>query len=125
MRPSIKAEGPQPSAGWSRSATPARPRSLDISGGATTPLAGLVVGNQGNANVNIHGSGVLSVAGTQGLIIGQDSTQATSGTVTLSSGMLTVASAITLGGSNGGIGTFSRSGGTLVAGDGLAVAAMR
>jgi autotransporter-associated beta strand protein len=93
---------------------------LDISGGAASAAAGLVVGNQGNGTVNIHGSGSLSVAGTQGLVIGQDSSQATCGTLTLSNGTLSVANRITLG--SGGNGTLVRSGGTLVAGDGLAIA---
>jgi autotransporter-associated beta strand protein len=93
---------------------------LDISGGTMTAAAGLVIGNRGNGGLNVHGPGLLSVAGTQGLVIGQDSSQATGGALILSSGTLSVASDITLGG-NGGAGTLIRSGGTLLASGGLVV----
>jgi autotransporter-associated beta strand protein len=94
---------------------------LDISGGSMTAAAGLVVGNLGNGSLTVHGSGSMSVSGTQGLVIGQDPSVATCGTVTLSGGTLSVANGITLGG-NGGAGTLIRSGGSLVASGGLTVA---
>jgi fibronectin-binding autotransporter adhesin len=90
---------------------------FDISAGTANANAGLVVGNQGNGNLNIHGSGSMTVSGGSGLIIGQDSTLATSGTVEQSGGTLTVNGNIYLG-NNGGIGTLSRSGGSMsVTGD--------
>ena len=72
---------------------------LDINGGSLTATGGLTVGNSGNGAVNIQGSGIVNVTG--GLAIGQDSSLATAGSVSLSSGTLTVAGNLTLG--NGGM----------------------
>jgi autotransporter-associated beta strand protein len=62
--------------------------------------------------VDVQGSGILNVTGTQGLSIGQDATRATSGTLNLSGGTMSVTGNLTLGGS-GGIGTLTHSGGLL------------
>ena len=92
----------------------------DISGGvlSVTGGGGLWVGGasggQGNGLLNIQGSAVVSVSG--GLQIGQDATRATGGTVSLSSGVLSVTGNVTLGtnnGGGGGIALFSRSGGAM------------
>jgi fibronectin-binding autotransporter adhesin len=82
---------------------------LDVSGGSLTAPGGLVVDNQGNGLVNIHGSGIVNV--TNGLVIGQDASLATAGSVSLSSGTLAVTGNLTLGGS--GLASFTRSGGAL------------
>ena len=92
----------------------------DISGGVMTAANGLDLGYVGNGNVNIHGSGSLSVLGSNGLVIGGGGSQATTGALTLSNGTLTVTNAITLGW-YGGTATLIRSGGTLVAGGSLVV----
>ena len=78
----------------------------DINGGILNANAGLSVGNQGNGVMNIQGSGVVNVSGGEGLLIGQDASGATSGSVNLSSGTLSVANNVTLG--SGGIGVLSR-----------------
>ena len=78
---------------------------------------------RGDGAMNIHGSAVVSVSGGAGLQIGQNAdgaTPSTSGSVALSSGLLSVAGSITLG-SGGGIGTLTRSGGSLTVAGGLVI----
>jgi autotransporter-associated beta strand protein len=92
----------------------------DISGGTLSANGGLLVGGnsgngsngQGNGVVNIHGSGIVNISGGQGLQIGQDTTFATSGSLSLSSGTLSVTGDVTLG-SGGGLGTLTRLGGSM------------
>ena len=93
----------------------------DISGGTLSANGGLLVGGnptstQGNGLVNLHGSGAVNVYGS-GLVIGQDSGLTTSGIVTLAAGNLNVGSptypASLVLGSQGGLATFSRTGGTM------------
>ncbi len=91
---------------------------LDIDAGTLNANGGFVVGDgaanhAGNGSVNIHGAGTVNVAGGSGLVIGQDSTLTTAGSLTLSSGALSVTGNLVLGGTAGGIGTFARSGGSL------------
>jgi autotransporter-associated beta strand protein len=95
----------------------------DINGGVLNANAGLVVGNQGNGSLSMHGSAVVTVTGGAGLILGQDAGMATSGRVDLISGTLTVNGSLTLGGS-GGSGTFNRGGGTIAVSGNLIVNGM-
>ena len=103
----------------------------DISGGVLNANGGLLVGGnanngnlgQGDGAMNIQGSAVVSVSGGSGLQIGQNAdaaTPSTSGSVTLSSGLLSVVGSITLG-SGGGIGTLTRSGGSVTVLGGLVI----
>ena len=89
----------------------------DLSGGTMNASYGVVVGIQGNGVLNIDG-GVANIKG--GLVVGEDSSLATAGLVSLSSGSLNVTGGINLG-NGGGIGTFYHSGGTLSVGSGLLV----
>ena len=76
-----------------------------INGGVLNANGGLLVGGnngQGDGTVNIQGSGVLNISGSGGLQIGQDASLATSGSLNLSSGVLSVTGSVTLG-SGGGI----------------------
>lgn len=84
---------------------------LDINGGSLAAAGGLTVGNAGDGLVNIQGSGVVNVTGN--LTIGQDSTLATAGTVSLSSGTLAVSGNVTLGGNGDAMGDLTRSGGAM------------
>jgi fibronectin-binding autotransporter adhesin len=93
----------------------------DISGGTLSANGGLLVGGnpantQGNGLVNLHGSGTVNVYGS-GLVIGQDSGLTTGGIVTLAGGNLNIGSptypASLVLGSQGGLATFSRTGGTM------------
>jgi len=95
---------------------------LDIGGGTLNANGGLVVGDgaagsAGNGVVNIHGSGLLNVSGSTGLIVGQDPGLTTIGSVSLSAGSLNVgsptATANLILGNNGGLATFTRSGGSM------------
>jgi autotransporter-associated beta strand protein len=89
----------------------------DISGGSLSASAGLVVGGAGNGSLLIHGSGAVNVSGGSGLVVGQDATKATGGSVNFSGGSLSITGSGSAGklilGSSGGIGTFRRSGGTV------------
>jgi autotransporter-associated beta strand protein len=103
----------------------------DISGGVLNAGGGLYVGGNpsfgpGNGVLNIHGSGVVNVSGGSGLVIGQDATGTTGGSLTLSSGTLAVVGNMTLGGNNGsggigGISTLVRNGGTMTVSGSLVV----
>ena len=93
----------------------------DINGGTLAANAGLQVGYHGNGYLNIHGSGVVNVT-SGGLVIGQDASLATSGRVNLSAGTLSVTGSITFGSTlNKGIGTLSRTGGTMTVTGDLAI----
>ena len=102
----------------------------DINGGVLNANGGLSVGGspaggQGNGVMEIQGSAVVSVSGGSGLVVGQDSTLATSGSLDLSSGTLSVVGNVTLGISTtqatGGIGVLSRSGGVMTVSGNLAI----
>jgi autotransporter-associated beta strand protein len=92
-----------------------------ISGGTLNIGGGLAVGgnlnnggSQGNGIMSISGSAVVNVSGGSGLLIGQNDTGATSGSVVISGGSLTVADGITIGNLNGpSLGSLSRSGGSM------------
>ncbi len=90
----------------------------DLTGGTLTANAGLIVGNLGNGQFNVSGSGSATINGN--LTIGQDSSRATNGGVNVTGGTLNVTGAVTLG-ANGGVGSLNRSGGTLNINGGLNV----
>ena len=91
----------------------------NVSGGTLAASAGLTVGAQGDGVLNISGSGNVVVSGTAGLSVGGDPSGATSGTVDLTAGMLSIGNLI-LG--NGGAGALVRSGGSLTASGNLVAA---
>ncbi len=88
----------------------------DINGGTLNANGGMLVGRQGNGLATIDGSAVVNV-GSSGLVIGQDSSLTTGGSVSLAGGELNIGTSmvsanLTLG-SNGGLASFTRSGGTM------------
>jgi len=88
----------------------------EIDGGTLHANGGMLVGRQGNGSAIIDGVGVVNVRGT-GLVVGQDSSLTTGGSVSLSGGELNIGTpthfaSLTLG-SGGGLANFTRSGGTM------------
>ena len=82
----------------------------NASAGRLSASSGMVVGNQGNGVLNVSGANV-SISGTAGLAIGENTAAATGGTVNLSAGTLAITGDTVIG--NGGVGTLIRSGGVL------------
>ena len=100
----------------------------DISGGVLNMGGGLAVGgnvngSQGDGLLNVHGSAVVNVSGGSGLLIGQDSSLATCGSVSISGGTLAVAGNVTIGNSRGnmGLGSLNLTGGTMTVSGNLAI----